>query len=150
MALLAPERAGDVIDYFPEIDTWAVGGHSMGGIAACEYAHDNAASINSVVLWASRPTEENRLDQTSLDVLSIYATNDGIYSAEVIEESRAHLPENTVWVEIEGGNHYQFGWYQDDHAPVDGEAQISRQEQMQQIVSATVAFLSDRVYPYRK
>ncbi len=40
-ALQAPERAAVVIDAFPDITAWAIGGHSMGGIAACEFAKEH-------------------------------------------------------------------------------------------------------------
>jgi predicted alpha/beta-hydrolase family hydrolase len=141
MALLAPERAGRVISDFPEIGTWAVGGHSMGGIAACAFAKENQEGVDAVVLWASKPTANNRLDTTELAALSIYASEDGIYPADVIDESRLHLPADTQYVEIKGGNHFQFGWYLDDHQPIDGEATISREEQLGQTVEVTVAFL---------
>ncbi len=42
---------------------------------------------------------------------------------------------------IEGGNHQQFGWYTGDHKPFDRDATISRDDQMAQIVDATVLFL---------
>lgn len=142
MALLDPERAGIVIDAFPGIETWAIGGHSMGGIAACAYAKDNLSRIDAVILWASKPTEENSLADADIAALVIYAGEDGIYPKDVIDESRKDLPPDTVYVEIQGGNHFQFGWYLDDHQPTDGEATIPREEQTRQIVSATVDFLS--------
>jgi pimeloyl-ACP methyl ester carboxylesterase len=142
MALLAPERAGVVIEAFPEITTWAIGGHSMGGIAACAYAKDNLDVIDAVILWASYPSEENSLADTGMPALVISASEDGIYPPDVIDDARKDLPPDTVYVEIQGGNHFQFGWYLDDHQPVDGEATITREEQTARIVDATVDFLS--------
>ena len=142
-ALLAPDRAAVVIDACPGISAWAIGGHSMGGIAACDFAARHTDLIDAVVLWASKPTAPNRLDSTGLSALSVSATNDGIYPPEVIDATIPHLPADTVWVVIDGGNHYQFGWYADDHQPVDGEATISREHQLAQAQSATSAFLAD-------
>jgi len=141
MALLAPERADTVIDALASVDTWVIGGHSMGGIAASAYAKDNLDKIDAVIMWASYPTEDNRLDQTDLAALTLYATYDGIYTPETVEESLEHLPPGTVMVEIEGGNHFQFGWYQNDHKPYDGDAVISREEQTSLVVETTAAFL---------
>ncbi len=141
MALLAPGRADTVVEAFDTIETWAIGGHSMGGIAACKYAKDNPGAVDAVILWASKPTEQNRLDTADITALSIYAANDGIYPKDVIDESKAHLPPDTVYTEIIGGNHFQFGWYLDDHQPIDGDAEISREEQTAEIVTATVNFL---------
>ncbi len=140
-ALRAPERAAVVMEAFPAISTWAIGGHSMGGIAACEFAKEHLPEIAAVVLWASYPSNKNKLDQTEVKALSISATNDGIYPPKTIEKSRAMLPADTVYVVIDGGNHQQFGWYTGDHKPVDKDATISRDNQMTQIVDATVLFL---------
>ena len=141
-ALRAPDRAAVVIDACPDIATWAIGGHSMGGIAACDFASQNTDLIDAVVLWASKPTAANRLDSTDLSALSVSATNDGIYPPEIIDATIPHLPTDTVWVVIDGGNHYQFGWYADDHQPIDGEATISRADQLAQAQTATCAFLN--------
>ncbi|MBN2107722.1 MAG: alpha/beta hydrolase [Deltaproteobacteria bacterium] len=140
-ALKAPERAAAVMEAFPAISVWAIGGHSMGGIAACEFAKEHLTEIAAVVLWASYPSNKNKLDQAEVKALSVSATNDGIYPPKTIEKSRAMLPADTVYVIIEGGNHQQFGWYTGDHEPIDGEATISRDNQMTQIVHATVLFL---------
>ncbi len=142
-SLLAPERADVIINDLGTINTWAIGGHSMGGIAGCEYAKANLDKIDAVILWASHPSEANRLDETDLKALSISATNDGIYPENLIIASAEHLPEDTVWVVIQGGNHYQFGWYLDDHKPIDGDAEISLEQQTDEIVTATVAFMDE-------
>lgn len=141
-SMLAPDRAAVVIAAYPEITTWAIGGHSMGGISACKFAKENLETIDAVVLWASYPSNQNKIDQTDLKALSISATNDGIYPPDKIEESRSMLPPDTVYVVIQGGNHQQFGWYTGDHKPVDDDATITREEQTAQIVAATVDFLS--------
>ena len=55
---------------------------------------------------------------------------------------RAHLlPEDTLYIRIEGGDHHQFGSYQID--PGDHLATISRTSQHQQIVQATLKLLSE-------
>ena len=142
-SLLAPERAALIIAALPAIETWAIGGHSMGGIAACAFARNNPDLIDAVILWASHPSEANRLDESALAALSISAENDGIYPPDVIQASAEHLPEDTQWVEIEGGNHYQFGWYEDDHQPIDGDATITLEQQTAEIVTATVQFMDN-------
>ena len=44
-----------------------------------------------------------------------------------------------AWVEIDGSNHAQFGWYGEQ--PGDGKATISHLEQQEQIVAATAELL---------
>ena len=60
-----------------------------------------------------------------------------------IGQSRAHLPPDTAFVSIEGGNHAQFGWYGDQRG--DHPATIPRPEQQRAIVDATSAVLLDLV-----
>lgn len=140
-ALSAPERAGVVMAAFPEIDAWAMGGHSMGGIAACDFTLGHPDAVDAVVLWASWPSPPYALDQTGVKALSVSATLDGVYPPAKIEKSKAMLPADTVYAVIQGGNHQQFGWYTGDHQPFDGDAVISRDDQTAQIVAATVSFL---------
>jgi len=96
-----------------------------------------------VVLWASYPSSTFRLDTTHLPAVSIYGTHDGLTTLKKIETSHQHLPDGTGFVAIEGGNHSQFcsikakgDLYRGDNA-----ATISREEQQNRIISATVAFL---------
>ncbi len=132
--------AGDaVIADHPEITTWAVGGHSLGGVAASLYATQNT-TIEGLVFEASYPADSNLRDRSDLKVLSIYATNDGLAKPEAILASSKDLPQNAQFVAIEGGNHGQFGYYglQDG----DGAATISHEEQTDLTVAAVSEFLA--------
>ena len=139
LAVFDPDAAADVIAAFPQIETWIVGGHSLGGAMAAGYAEGNADAVDGLVLWASYPADDKLSTRTEPAVTSIYATNDMVSTLEDIEASRANLPAETRWVEIAGGNHAQFGWYGEQ--PGDGQATISREEQQEQIVNATAEFL---------
>lgn len=138
------QRANTVINDYRGIEKWAIGGHSMGGAGSSAYAKDFTESIVGVVLWASYPSQLFRIDDKDLRVISIYGTNDGLVTLEKIEDSEEHLPPDTQWVPIEGGNHTQFGWYDtspDPLQPDDNPADITREEQQAQIVQATAGFL---------
>ncbi len=135
LAVFSPNAASDVIDSFPEIDTWVVGGHSLGGVMAARYADRN--EVHGLVLWASYPADD--LSDSNIPVISIYGSNDGLTTVEDIEDSKEDLPPDTRYVEIEGGNHAQFGWYGDQRG--DNEASISREEQQEITVNETVEFL---------
>ena len=140
-AIFGANRADDVIDAFPEIETWAVGGHSLGGAMAAEYVKTPSTSVEGLILWAAYPAENNDLSEVDLAVLSLYASNDKVASLQEIQDSKARLPEDTSYVEIEGGNHAGFGWYGPQNG--DGQLEISNQNQQDQIVSATVTFLQN-------
>ena len=122
----------------PEIQHWAVGGHSLGGVAAALYA-SREERVDGVVFWASYPADDS-LKSSDLKVLSIYGTLD-MGGMESFEASRRNLPTDAEFVVIEGGNHSQFGNY--GLQPGDNEATISRLEQQGQVVDATVQFLKE-------
>jgi pimeloyl-ACP methyl ester carboxylesterase len=139
LAVFDSGAAAGVIEAYPEIETWVVGGHSLGGVMAAGYAEANADAVDGLLLWASYPADDALAARSKPAVLSIYATNDGLSTLEDIEASRANLPPETRWVEIAGGNHAQFGWYGEQ--PGDGQATISHLEQQEQIVAATADLL---------
>ncbi|HEY0603702.1 MAG TPA: alpha/beta hydrolase [Herpetosiphonaceae bacterium] len=138
-AVFAPDRASEVIAAFPAIRHWAIGGHSLGGAMAAQFAHAHPQQIGGLVLWASYPPDSASLAERPLRVASIFGTRDGVATSENIEASRPLLPQDTSWVAIEGGNHAQFGWYGAQSG--DLQATISREEQQAQTVAATLAIL---------
>jgi predicted alpha/beta-hydrolase family hydrolase len=141
LAVLNANAAADVIAAYPEIEYWAVGGHSLGGAMAANFAKKNPDQVDGLVLWASYPASSDDLTGSGLRVASIYGTLDGLATGMEIDASRALLPVDTTWVPIEGGNHAQNGWYGVQSG--DNAATISRQEQQTQIVAATVALLEN-------
>lgn len=139
LAVFDPAEAGQVMKAFPEIERWVVGGHSLGGAMAANFARTNPDRVHGLLLVASYPAESDSLAGSDLPVLSVSGSEDGLADQETVEASRALLPANAVFQVIEGGNHAQFGWYGDQAG--DNPAQISRETQMDQAVSATVGFL---------
>ena len=138
-AFLDINRASEVMQAFPHIDHWAVGGHSLGGAMAAEFGGANLDAVDGLVFWASYPGGNNDLSETDLQVLSIYASNDGLASPEEVLNSRERLPDDAQFIEIEGGNHAGFGWYGPQSG--DGERQIPKSTQINQVVAETAAFL---------
>lgn len=137
LALLDVSAADGAVSAFPAIRHWAVGGHSLGGVASASYASKHA--IDGLVLWASYPANET-LKNSKIRVISIYGTQD-ISSVDVFESKRPLLPMDTEFVEIQGGNHAQFGDY--GIQPGDHEATISPTDQQKQVVDATAQFLKE-------
>lgn len=138
LMVFAPDKADDVISQYPHIAHWAVGGHSLGGAMAAQYAGGHVDKVEGLVLWASYPASNNDLSESGLKVLSIYGTLD-MGGMQPFDDSRALLPADTTWLVIEGGNHAQFGDY--GFQPGDNPATISAADQQAQVVSATVEFL---------
>jgi len=139
LAVLDANKAVGVIRSYPAITTWVVGGHSLGGAMAARFASNHVSEVGGLVLWAAYPPSGSDLSRTDVAAVTIRGSNDGLASAADIDRSLARLPESTIRVEIEGGNHAQFGYYGDQ--PGDGKAAISREEQVRQTVEATVQLL---------
>lgn len=138
-AVFSPDMANDVLAAYPDIKQWAIGGHSLGGAMAAKYVYDNPAAVDGLAFWAAYPAESNSLTGAELPITSIWGSVDGVATPDDIAASEPFLPVGTMWVEIVGGNHAQFGWYGDQEG--DNPAGISREEQQGQTVAATVALL---------
>jgi dienelactone hydrolase len=140
LAVLDSNAAAEVIQTYPEIENWVIGGHSLGGAMSASYSVKNPDQIDGLVLWAAYPAESSDLSDQTIKVTSIYGSLDGVATPDQVLAARPLLPEETTWVPIEGGNHAQFGWYGSQDG--DNPATISREEQQSQVVTATLALLS--------
>ena len=123
LAVLAPDRAAEVMAAFA-YENWYVGGHSLGGAIAADFAAKHGDGLRGLVLLAAYPTKT--LD-TSLPVLSLYGSEDGVLNREKLVSGAQFLPDNAVLQVIAGGNHAQFGSYGPQKG--DGAALISPSEQ---------------------
>ena len=141
LAVLGASKAEQVISAYPEIETWVIGGHSLGGSMAANFTKVNPQLVDGLVLWASYPAGSDDLSGIDTPVASISATLDGLASVDDIAGSKLLLPADTSWVVIEGGNHAQFGWYGEQGG--DNPALISREEQQEQIINATLELLQE-------
>ncbi len=79
------------------------------------------------------------MSQSWLPVLSISSEKDGLATSDKISAVKNLLPDGTTYLQIEGGNHAQFGWYGEQQG--DGLATITREVQQQMVVNAVVEFL---------
>lgn len=137
IALLGQNKAEKVMKDYPEITNWAVGGHSLGGVAASNFASKNNA-VDGVILLASYPMNDH-LKQMNKYVLSVWGSKDGVVNFKELIKAKEKLPKDTQYVEIEGANHSQFGDYglqKGDH-----EALISSDKQMERTYKNIVKFL---------
>jgi dienelactone hydrolase len=141
LAVFGVNIASDVIDSYSQIGSWVVGGHSLGGTMAAQFAYENPFDVKGLVLWAAYPASGTNLSKNDLLVTTIYGTNDGLVSLSQIEDSLRLLPASTTRIEIVGGNHAQFGWYGDQGG--DNIATVTREEQQNQIFDATLKLLEN-------
>jgi hypothetical protein len=117
----------------PEVTTWAVGGHSLGGVKACLLADD--PTVTGLALFGSYCA--NDLSDTDLTVISIAGSEDGLSTPSKISDAAANLPADTEFIEIEGANHASFGDY--GVQPGDGTATIADADMRDALTNAIVA-----------
>ncbi len=121
----------------PDVGTWIVGGHSLGGVRACMMATD----ADALALFASYCATD--LSGSGLPAISISGSEDGLSTPQKIEDARHLLPPDADFVEIEGASHSSFG----DYGPQDGDGTpaISDEEmtaQLTELVGGFAASLS--------
>lgn len=139
LAVLDPGAASRVIAAHPEIERWAVGGHSLGGAMAAQFVGDNPGAAGGLALCGAYSAFD--LSTRSLLASSVYGSLDA--AATKIEDpaTQALLPPTTTYERIEGGNHEQCGWYTGQ--PNDPPATVSRERQQTLIVTAWIRLLEE-------
>ena len=134
LAVFDINAADGIQEQYPEIETWYLGGHSLGGSMAASYLAEHAENYEGLCLLASYSTED--LSATELELLSIYGTNDKVLNMEKYEQYRTNLPQDTIEKVIEGGCHAYFGSYGEQDG--DGAAAMIPEEQQSVTIEAII------------
>lgn len=134
LAVLDIDAAAGIQEQYPNITTWYIGGHSLGGSMAAAYLEDNGQNFDGLILLGSYSTTD--LSETSLDVLSVYGSEDKVLDTEKYESNKVNLPDDFTEVVIDGGCHAYFGIYGSQDG--DGEPTITNEEQIRITTNAIV------------
>lgn len=137
LAIFGKNKVKSIMADYDYIDIWYFSGHSLGGVMASSFIYENPGLFDAMIFLASYPMEKKTLRDRNLPVLSIRGSEDGLVENEKIIETSRFLPADSVFFEIHGGNHAQFGSYgsqKGDHVP-----QIEEKEQQ----SITVQLIED-------
>ena len=94
------------IALYKNITQWYIGGHSSGGTAVTEYLENNSNPYTGLFLLSS--FSEVDLSEKSLNILSIYGSNDLILDVEKYNTNKNNLGTNLLEHIIEGGNYSYF------------------------------------------
>ena len=139
IAALNRNAAEEIIEW-NSYNSWYIGGHSLGGVAASQYAGENPDMLDGVILMASYPGCEIP-DQ--LRLLSVRASLDTVLDGKAYEESRTNWPSESVEYTIDGGNHTGFA----DCSLIkwDSEAAILPDVQQRLCSEAIVSFVSPQI-----
>ncbi len=138
LAILDVDAANEVIEKYPQIQHWYLGGHSLGGAMASTFISDNTDIFDGLILLASYSTKD--LSNTNLKVLSIYGSNDEVLNLESYEKYKNNYPDTFEEYIIQGGCHAFFGNYGKQKG--DGIPTISYEEQLQQTVEIIYSFIN--------
>lgn len=134
VALLSGADAA--LDAHPEVTRWAVGGHSLGGVAAAAAAED--PRVGGVFFWAAYPNRD--LSAAPLVAASITGDRDTVINQARFEEARDQLPPDTAFTVVRGAVHAFFGDY--GPQPGDGIPGVDRAAAQREIVTATGSFVA--------
>ena len=140
LAVLDMDAAEGIPEMF-DIDTWYIGGHSLGGSMAASYLADHTEDFEGLILLGAYSTAD--LSDSGLEILSLYGSEDLVMNREKYAKYRENLPADFAEVIIDGGCHAYFGMYGVQEG--DGIPTITNEEQ----IAITAEAICDLVFSSR-
>lgn len=107
-AIFQVNAAAAIMDRYDLERAW-VGGHSLGGIAACRFTAANPDRVGGLFLFGSYCDRD--IGAFDGPVVSVMGLQDDVINRENYERAKANLPASARIKEIEGLNHSDFGNY---------------------------------------
>ena len=138
LAVFDINAADGIQEMYPDIENWYIGGHSLGGSMAASYLSDTPDDFEGLILLGSYSTEN--LSDTSVDVLSVYGSEDKVLNREKYDKNKTNLPAAFTEVVIDGGCHAYFGMYGAQDG--DGTPTISNEDQIKYTVDTITKFIN--------
>ena len=127
-AFFGINRAGAILPQYA-YERRYVGGHSLGGAMAAEYAAKHPGDADGMILLGAYSAAEPPDD--ILEIV-IYGSEDGVLNRDLVAKGRTMAPARYVEHVIAGGNHAQFGSYGAQSG--DGAASVTPEEQRAETV----------------
>lgn len=126
LAVFDVNAADSVISEYPDIENWYIAGHSLGGAMAANYVSKSPSDFSGLILLGAYSTKD--LSDTSLNVISIYGSEDKVLNMKKYNKYKSNLPNSFKEEVISGGCHSYFGVYGKQSG--DGRCTISNDEQI--------------------
>jgi Alpha/beta hydrolase family len=139
LAFFGVNKADEVIASHPEITSWVMAGHSLGGVFASDYAVNHPEKIKGVIYLAAYPSAN--ASNATFKALSIRGSQDALTTGEDISANLNKFPANTTFVTITGGNHYNVGDYGVQAG--DNNSTITRKQQQRETINYILEFLKN-------
>lgn len=137
LAVLDMEAAKGIQDFYPEVSSWYIGGHSLGGAMAASYLEKCEEDFSGLLLLAAYSSVD--ISNKDMDVISVYGDQDKVLNHDKYNEYHVNLPDSINTFVISGGNHSGFAFYGEQKG--DGVASISKQEQIALTVEYSVKYM---------
>ena len=142
LAVFAPDSATEVIAAFPEIQSWAIAGHSLGGSMAARYTHHHPDNIDGLILWDAYAPDD--MTDSSAKIMMIHRSDEtGTVPSDYVAKLPL-LPEQTEFVPLKGAQHLNYGrfiagrLYRD--APT---AELDPEEHRTMAAAASISFMDE-------
>ena len=140
-ALLEPKAADDIIAAHPEIKSWILAGHSLGGLTASGYADDHRDTVDGLIFIAAYANRD--MSDADLPVLAVFGDTDGVMNKSLYDKRKAWNPADFEEHIIPGANHAQYGDY--GKQPRDNDATISAEEQQTKTAEIILDWLNRHI-----
>lgn len=137
LAVFDVNAAKGIQEKYSEIDSWYIGGHSLGGSMAASYVKKNADDYDGLILLGSYSASD--ISDTDLKVISVYGSEDKVLDKAKYDENKKNLPPDFSEYVIDGGCHAYFGMYGLQGG--DGVPMIENHEQ----ILLTAEYIADAV-----
>ncbi len=111
LAVTGINRADALIARYGAGKKVVIGGHSLGGAMAAQYAAAHAEKLSGLVLEAAYPPGKVNLRASGLPTLSLLAEHDGVARSEDVRGGLERLPASARLVVVPGAVHSFFGRY---------------------------------------
>ncbi len=138
LAVLDINAADGIREQYPEIESWYIGGHSLGGSMAASYLSEHTEDFDGLILLGSYTATD--LSQTDLAVLSVYGSEDRVLNREKYLANKPLLPADLTEIVIEGGCHAGFGLYGAQDG--DGTPTVSSEDQIRRTANEIAAWVA--------
>lgn len=114
-------------------------GHSKGAMMAAQFVYENPSLIDKLILLGTSQPKDFDLSTSTIPIMKIYASNDGVADTTEVNANKNKLPAATRYILIQGGNHAQFGYYGPQLG--DNKASVSRAQQQEILLNNILSFI---------
>ncbi len=142
LAIFGIESATEVMEAYPDIQSWAIAGHSLGGSMAARYAHHHPENLSGLIMWDAYAPDD--MTSSTLKIRMIHRANQAGDPPEDYTPHLPNLPEQTEFYPLKGGTHIAFGdfipgrMYRD--APL---GVLDAQQQRKLVANESAGFMRD-------